>query len=1432
MHPLEQFHPAVTQWFRSRFGAATEPQVKAWPAILSGSHTLIAAPTGSGKTLAAFLAAIDTLVRQGLRGHLPDETQVVYVSPLKALSNDVQRNLEAPLAGITNELLAMGQPAPEIRTLVRTGDTPQAERAAMRRRPPHIIVTTPESLYILLTSDSGRDMLRTTRTVIIDEIHAVAGTKRGAHLALSLERLQAVADANLTRIGLSATQKPLDRVARFLVGNRPGPAGDCAVIDIGYRRQRDLALEVPSSPLEAVMAAEVWEEVYNRLAALIEQHHTTLVFVNTRRMAERVTRHLSERIGAALVTSHHGSLAKEHRLDAEQRLKRGELRALVATASLELGIDIGDVNLVCQLGSPRAIATFLQRVGRSGHAVGGLPKGRLFPTSRDELVECAALLDAERRGELDTLHLPETPLDVLAQQVVAEVACREWREQDLYDRVCRADPYRTLDRTTFNAVVRMLAEGFNTARGRRSAHVHRDAVHGRLRGRRGARLTALMSGGTIPDNADYDVVLDPEGHFIGTINEDFAIESMAGDIFQLGNASYRILRVEAGRVRVEDAHGLPPTIPFWLGEAPARTDELSAAVSRLREEVAARGGEAIPWLTGDVGIEPAAGAQLTDYLLAARAVLGELPTQHTVILERFFDESGGMQLVIHAPFGSRINRAWGLALRKRFCRKFNFELQAAATEDAIVLSLSTSHSFPLDEVTRYLNSNTARQVLIQALLDAPMFTTRWRWNAAVALALPRFRGGKKVPAPLQRMMSEDLLAVTFPDQVACLENITGDRQIPDHPLVQQTLHDCLTEAMDVAGLERLLVAIECGSVRIIARDLPAPSPLAQEILTARPYAFLDDAPLEERRTQAVLNRRWTDPQSASDLGRLDPEAIARVRSEAWPEAENADELHDALILLGCLTETEVAAGDRWRTWHKQLADQGRATTLRLHGGDGQDTVLWTATEHLPHLLAVYPDAKLDPAIEVPAEFATRPWTRETAVVELLRGRLEGLGPVTAAALADSLHLPTGDIHIALAALEAEGFVLRGRFSADKVEDEWCERRLLARIHHYTVKRLRAEIEPVSGSDFMRFLFHWQRAASAQRGAGPLALAAVIEQMEGFEATAAAWENDILPLRVEDYSRDWLDNLCLTGRVQWLRLTPPRASTERGGISPVKSTPVAMLRRGATGLWRGPAAAAPTLTPRGRQLTDYLLRHGASFFDDILATTGWLKTQLEETLGELTAWGLATADSFHGLRALLHPHQRRGASRRRVAAPDMAESGRWTLIKDPAGEDGPGRAEYIAAVLLRRYGVVFRKLLERETTVMPPWRDLLAVYRRREARGEIRGGRFVAGFTGEQYALPEAVGMLRDVRRNAPDASPISVTAADPLNLTGIVTPGARIPATAGNRVLYQDGLPIAALVSGEVRFLTAVPSDKQWELHTAVMRGHPRRALRVPDAAA
>jgi ATP-dependent Lhr-like helicase len=1454
MNALDSFHPAVAAWFARTFDAPTPAQESAWPALMAGQHVLVAAPTGSGKTFAAFLAAIDQLVKEGLEGGLPDETRVVYVSPLKALSNDIQRNLDAPLAGIREELAALGLPDVSIRAMVRTGDTSQADRAGMRRKAPHIVVTTPESLYILLGSASGRAMLATCRTVIVDEIHAIAGNKRGAHLALSLERLQGLAGRSLTRIGLSATQKPIDEVAKFLTGVSAPDTTRCTIIDSGHARSRDLRLELPAAPLEAVMSGEVWTEVYDRLAELAGEHRTTLVFVNTRRLVERVARHLSERLGEENVGAHHGSLSKERRLHAEQRLKRGELKVLVATASLELGIDIGDVDLVCQIGSTRSINAFLQRVGRAGHSVGGTSKGRLFPLSRDELVECAALLDAVRRGELDRLRIPENSLDVLAQQITAEVSAREWPEDELYDLLRGAYPYRHLKREEFDECVRMLSEGFSTRRGRRGALLHHDAVNRMLRPRKGARLTALTSGGAIPDNADYKVMLEPDALLVGTVNEDFAVESLQGDVFQLGNTSYRILRVERGTVRVEDAHGQPPSIPFWLGEAPGRTHELSAAVSTLRKEIEQRlenpAGEtripeAMQWLQDTVGLDEAAAFQLIQYLAAGHAALGCLPTFETVVFERFFDESGGMQLVIHSPFGSRVNRAWGLSLRKRFCRTFNFELQAAATEDHIVLSLTHAHSFELAEAARYLNSHSVRQLLVQALCAAPMFEVRWRWDAGIALALPRFRGGKKIPPQIARMNAEDLLASVFPDQVACAENLPGEIEIPDHPLVRQTIRDCLEDAMDIESFEGVLRRLESGDIRVVARDLTEPSPLALEALNARPYAYLDDAPLEERRTQAVMSRRWLDPESAADIGKLDPAAIERVRAEAWPDATTADELHDAMLWLTFITEDERQRNAAWPHLMVLLAGEGRVARIPCgHGG------IWVATERRTLFEAMGPTEPATPSQAAtplePAEPSQAAAPSDEALVEIVRGRLEGLGPVTVPALANSLAVTASAIAIAVTALEAEGFAMRGRFTADAAMEEWCERRLLARIHRYTVKRLRAEIEPVAARDFVRFLCEWQRVLPESRMQGPDALAAVLTQLEGFEAPAGAWETEIIPARIPAYDPQWLDELCRSGRFVWTRLAAraaaehpgPGAAPERGrGASPVRSTPITLLARRNLSLWSALADQSDPalLTSRAQAVADYIRDHGASFFDEIAEQVGMLPVEVEDALAELVAQGMVNSDSFAGLRVLLLPSGRRGKSnshgvrhKRRLALFGMADAGRWALVRRPLA-NAPARSEeaveHVVRTLLRRWGVIFWKLLAREADWLPPWRDILRCCRRLEARGEIRGGRFVAGFSGEQYAGAEAVGLLRDVRRKPHGRADVALSAADPLNLIGILTPGARLPSLAGNRLLYRDGLAVATYAADEVHYREDLADSEKWELQTALLRRHAPVAL-------
>jgi ATP-dependent helicase Lhr and Lhr-like helicase len=1438
---LAGFHPAVRAWFAGAFSAPTSAQAAAWPAIQAGRHVLVAAPTGSGKTLAAFLAAIDALVREGVRHGLPDETRIVYVSPLKALSNDIQRNLEAPLAGIREALANSGYPDVNIRTLVRTGDTSQRDRVAMRKVAPHIVVTTPESLYILLTSKSGRAALATTRMVIVDEVHALAPNKRGMHLALSLERLAALTGRRLTRVGLSATQNPVIAVAHYLVGADLNVDGTpaCTIIDSGHVRARDIAIELPPAPLEAVMSHETWSHVYDRLAALALAHRTTLIFVNTRRLAERAARFLSERIGAEHVTAHHGSLAREQRFQAEQRLKRGELRALVATASLELGIDIGDVDLVCQIGSPHSISAFLQRIGRSGHAVDGMPKGRLFPLSRDDLVECAALVDSVRRGELDRLKVPELATDVLAQQLVAEVSQQDWSEEALFDLVRRAFPYRLLDRAAFTEIARMVSEGFHTRFGRRSAHLHRDVVGGMLRARRGSALTAVTSGGTIPDMADYTVLLEPQAQVIGTVNEDFAIESLAGDVFQLGNTSYRILRVERGTVRVEDAKGAPPGIPFWLGEAPGRTDVLSEAVSRLNNQVATALGDGdIANVSGQLvatGLDEPAAVQIAEYLGAAFHALGALPTKRTVIFERFFDESGGMQLVIHSPFGSRVNRAWGLALRKRFCRTFNFELQAAAIEDAIVLSLATSHSFELHEVTRYLSSKSVRPLLVQALLDAPMFVTRWRWNASIALALPRFRGGKKVAPQLQRMQAEDLLATVFPDQVACGENIVGDREIPDHPLVAQTIHDCLYDAMDVDGLEQVLRQIESGAIEVIVRDLTEPSPLALEILSARPYAFLDDAPLEERRTQAVMARRWLDPQVAGDLGKLDAAAISRVREEAFPEARNSDELHDALLALSCLTAPELGRQPEWSVFFETLCRAGRATKLCV----AADVTLAVAAERLPEWRAIFPGATMDPVIAVPLEYSERAWTHDDALIEVLRDRLGSIGPTTESTIATALGLDLPAVEQSCVRLETEGTLMRGQFTGTSAE--WCDRRLLARIHRYTVNRLRQEIEPVEPRDFMRFLFRWQRVEKSSRGEGPDAVAAVISQLEGFEVPAAAWETEILPARIAGYDPAWLDELSFAGRVVWLRLSAPGAGVERVS-GPVRTTPIALVTRRNLARWTGlsPARDACPLGARAAEVAQFLEQRGASFFGEIVAATRLLPTQIEEALAELTAYGLINADGFVGLRALLVPSDRRRAAtsssgqrrRRRTALFGIEDAGRWALVRrhaEPVDGESEDSIEQVARTLLKRYGVVFWRLIEREASWLPPWRLLLRELRRLEARGEIRGGRFVAGIAGEQFALPDAIGAMREVRRSERSGELVCVSGADPLNLIGIVLPGPKLAALAGNRVAYRDGVPLATLAGGNVRVIEPLEPRLDWEIRNLLIRRNVPPVLAALD---
>ena len=1409
--PLSLFHPLIRDWFQGRFAAPTEAQAAGWPAIARGRHTLIAAPTGSGKTLTAFLTCIDQLVRDGIEHGLPDATQVVYVSPLKALSNDIQKNLATPLQEIRALAEERGTSLPEIRTAVRTGDTKASERQRMAKRPPHILITTPESLYILLTSDSGRRGLRQVKTLILDEIHAVADDKRGSHLSLSVERLCALAEGPVVRIGLSATQRPIEEMARFLVGNLsipPDGTPDCSIVDAGHSRTIDLAIQLPRLELGPIATHEIWGETLDSIAGLVGDHDTSLVFVNTRRLVERVAHQLTERLGDSAVVAHHGSLSRATRLAAEEKLKLGEVKVCVATASLELGIDIGVVDLVCQVGSPRSIGLLLQRVGRSGHTVGGTPKGRLFPLTRDELMECAALTRAVRRGNLDTFAIPPWPLDVLAQQMVAACAVEEWGEDALFDLCRRAYPYRELPREKFDQVVDVLSQGFAPRQGRGGAHLHRDGVNGLLRGRRGARIAALTSGGAIPDSADYDVIADPEDTFVGTVNEDFAIESLAGDIFILGNTPWKIRRVESGRVRVEDAQGQSPTIPFWLGEAPGRTWELSEEITQLRQAIDQRlenPPEAEQWVVKEAGVSQEVARQLVAYLVEGKMVLGMVPTARRVIAERFFDESGGMQLVIHAPFGARINRAWGMALRKRICRTFDFELQASATDDGLNFSLGPNMSFPLAEVFAYLSSRTVEDVLLQAVLQAPLFGTRWRWNASRFLALLRHSGGRKVPAPLQRMRSDDLLAAVFPTQVQCQDNaLPGDIDPPDHPLVFETIRDCLTDAMDLEGFRGVLTAIEKGEIEVYARETVQPSVFSHQILNAMPYAFLDDAPLEERRARAVSLRRAL-PEDARDLAALDQQAVSEESSNAWPRVRDADELHDALLTLGIIPETVALGRDSANRsaemggWFNLLVDAGRAFRGVHPNGERE----WVAAEGLALVAAAHPEVSLEPeppeSLKAPAELS-----QEQAVLCLVRGWAESSGPFTSEEMAETLRLPVSDIEIALAQLEAEGLVLRGNFRPGATTEEFCDRRILARIHRATIGRLRREIEPVSQAAFIRFLFRWQHADRSSKATGEGGLLDVIEQLQGFEAAAGAVESELLAGRVMDYHPWLLDRLCLGGEVVWGRMTLHRNSGNGGNGAAGRSaltrtTPITLALREALD-WLLDQPWEEDFNGAGGvgELLEVLSTRGACFISEIVAKTRRLPSDVEESLWLLAAAGRVTSDSLEALRTRLNgkpPRPRRDSRRGHIRPYRRGGSSRWSLL-EPVNPQ-PDVTEHRAQQLLLRYGIVFPELMARES-MAPRWRDLVRVYRRLEARGEIRGGRFVAGFVGEQFAMPEAVGFLRGVNRCQLQGDMQVVSACDPLNLVGILTPGERVPAMLGNRVVFRDGVPLASLENGNI----------------------------------
>ncbi|WP_395374323.1 DEAD/DEAH box helicase [Marinicella sp. W31] len=1291
------FDVVVKDWFEQSFGQATPVQKASWKAIDSGRDVLISAPTGSGKTFAAFLHSINRIYQELDAVESPD-LKIIYVSPLKALSNDIQINLQQPLEAIKSSMDSDNQP---IEAEVWTGDTPAHQRTRIRKNPPHILVTTPESLFNILTSDSGRAIMPTVDTVIIDEVHAVATNKRGAHLLLSLSRLEALTIKRPQRIAISATQKPIERMRDYIL--QPDYA---EIVNMGHQRQLELSVELPDMPLTAVASAEQWAHTYDQLAHHIEQHKTTLIFVNNRRLSERLSRHLGERLGEEVVAAHHGSLAKEHRFDVEQKLKSGALKAMVATSSLELGIDIGDIDLVCQMGSPGSIQAFLQRVGRSGHGIGRIPKGQLYPLTLDDLVEATALKRAVAQGELESSHFPKQPLDVLAQQIVAEVAMREWHIERLYHLFASNICYQNMRFETFEGVIDMLARGFSGAAAPQKALIFYDRVQKTVRPKKSAQLTALLNGGTIPDQFDYDVRLLPEDIKIGTLNEDFSFESIPGDIFQLGNHSYRIVKIQTGVVFAEDAKGMPPNIPFWFGTQMWRSDELSAVVSDMRETLNSCFDNKITSqdCAEDLAVPSAAMDQLLNYTDKTRQVLGLFPTQQDIVIERFFDGNNDMHVVVHSVYGSRINRAWGLALRKRFCRQFNFELQAAALEDAIILSLGATHSFDLADVIHYLKPETVREVLIQALLDTPFFVTQWRWNASIALAVKRRRGDKRVLPQFQRNAAEDLVAQVFPEQIACAENIQGKRQVPDHPLVEQTIKDCTETIMDIEGLQQVLESMRSGEVRVHCVDSNTPSPASLAIINARNFAFLDDAPAEERRTLAIKTQNLNQDFNP---GLITSEVIVRVNQEAMPPMRDVDELMQVIDYVGFYWLQEVQ--------EHASAIQELLRQQRIEQQQYQERTFYHAAHNQTHVEAVLAQ------------------TETQALDDFLSNRLSISGRISFAELMVFFPVSASVLQQALLRLQNRGIVF------ELETDVWINRDNLSKLRQYALGEKRRYVQPASPAQWERFVKRWQRLEIPLEGLE--GLQTVLTQFQGFSATAQQWEEDILPGRVSDFNPYMLDQLCQHGLFIWKRTTQTETANKANLLS-LQKMPMTFLMRESQHLF--PTPELLNLCNEAESILKLLQDKGALFVRDMLQYIDVPVSYIEQGLIQLIRNGLIVADGFAAMRSFCKKpadrhRQLKKAKKYANNLGYLEMMGRWSLIESRVASE----AEYLT-LLLQRYGVLTHQVFKQEHVPFT-WREAIPQLNRLEARGEVLGGRFLRLDAGMQYALPQAYKALKKTK---------------------------------------------------------------------------------------
>lgn len=1408
-------HPAVSAWFERTYGAPTAAQERAWPVVAAGRDLLLAAPTGSGKTLAAFLAILDRLHRNP-----PDEAgvRVLYVSPLKALNNDIQRNLDAPLAGIAQVAAELGIAIPEISTAVRTGDTVANERHRMTRKPPHILITTPESLYLILTSPRARDMLRTVEHVIVDEIHAVAGTKRGSHLALSLERLRHLAGRDFQRVGLSATVRPLDDVGRFLAGyDAGGEQRPIDIVDAGSRKPTDLLVESPVEDFEALGGElDAWTAIEPRLLELVREHRTTLLFVNNRRSSERLTRVINDLAGEDLARAHHGSMSREERLEVEAALKRGDLRCVVATGSLELGIDIGTVDLVICVESPRGIARGLQRVGRSGHLVGQTSKGRIIPKFRGDLVECAAIAKGMLEGDVEPVRIPHDPLDVLAQQVVAMATVDEWPAEDLFALVRRAYPFRALSRDHFDGVLAMLsgkypAEEFGELRPR----IVWDRASGVIRGRPGASQLALVSGGTIPDRGQFSVNHAITGAKLGELDEEQSLELRAGDVFVLGARPWRITDMTQSKVLVSEAVGAIPTVPFWKGDALGRQWETGVRVARLLSDVRASLDDpgVVERLRADYALDDSAAFNLVRYV-RAQAEAGALPGEKRIVVEQFRDELGDRRIVIHAPFGRMVLRPWSMALQEALCRDGQCS-DLSVTDDGIHFRLAMQDTRDATSLVRRVDPTNLEEHLYPPLSRSQLFAARFRENAQRALLLPKLGPGRRTPLWLQRLRAADLLEVA--------------RRHDDFPLVYETLREVLEDWSDLEHLRELLAGIASGATEITVIETQAPSPFAAGLVLQFLGDFVEEGDRQQQEFREIalsldrrLLRELLGTSSLREL--LEPAAIAEVEARLQRTAEgrrarDRDEVEDLLIRLGPLADGELAARVEGDAAAMVSALEREQRAVRVEGR-------WIATEDAAHQ----------------ARTATDPEARTQAV----RRWLATHGPTTEEELERRMGWPVRD---ALAVLEQGGGAVAGEFTRGRHGLEWVDAHVLEEIHRASLAKLRREIEPRTREEYARFLLRWQGLTARDRD-----VADVIEQLQGVWLPVETWERDILPARTTGYGSGLLDGVSASGEFVWLARRTSDLAKPR----------VAFFRRDMLPLLAAPPSESGGLSEAAMRVHDVLRKRGASFLRDIEGATTLSHAAAIEAVWELVFAGLVTNDSFGPLRHVprgdrearegTEQEQLRDLARRytardarraaqwRAVREDRAGAGRWaTVWPDGGGTSEVERAEAWADVLLGRYGVLAYEHYAHED-VPVPWSLLSDVLKRRELRGEVRRGSFVAGFQGMQFAHKAAVERLRET---AADTRMSVVAATDPANPYGAALPSpaegfARI---AGAYLVLEGGAPVMLIGSGgrhlapvnglaEERLAAAVAVLPQLLRAPAPYRGKRLEVLTYADAPA